>query len=610
MRIKKFSVGFLLSFIIQQSYGAVEELRLGPKDERRVAYNARRQAAWTQTLAHEPQDIETNNGDEQELPDYAGSFSKLLEHNEKDGALTYQGIENYKKLVKAINSGKQSDYNAIARYPGSQRLYVNPQAACALTMNGEDSSLFVIPRAPKLVSAQAAADMIETYLNAICRDVNFSDYGTGHGTDIDPMYGGSLTQHAASILDDLGDAYTGPRNSKGHVDVSVLFRGITSGDLVGPYISQFFLLPFYPLFVSGCVGPTADLIGVPNLPIDESFATKQLYPIASKREFGVSWNDFVALQNGLIPKIYNKYDYERNKRYIINGRDMAAYVHQDGPYQTFYNALNILASRSFSISRVFPYANGSMKNEGSGLTMGPPDAYGLIGGVALTALRAVWAQKWRCDRRLRPEAMAGLVHKAKVTGNNKYNLHNSLFEEHKGYDLLELVRTHNRQQANLPHNAMPYALAGTYLLSQVFPEAAPEHPSYPQGHATEAGSCVTVLKAIFDENAKIISKVVPVKGNPDDPTQLIPLTNAEGANQLTVGGELNKLAFILAMGRDFAGVHYRSDAQNGLFLGEKVAISYLQDHARIYQEDGFTGFELTKFDGTKIRITGDEVIVL
>jgi hypothetical protein len=46
---------------------------------------------------------------------------------------------------------------------------------------------------------------------------------------------------------------------------------------------------------------------------------------------------------------------------------------------------------------------------------------------------------------------------------------------------------------------------------------------------------------------------------------------------LTVGGELNKLAGNLLVGWSFGGVHWRSDNDAGLRLGEAVAISVLTD---------------------------------
>jgi hypothetical protein len=73
------------------------------------------------------------------------------------------------------------------------------------------------------------------------------------------------------------------------------------------------------------------------------------------------------------------------------------------------------------------------------------------------------------------------------------------------------------------------------------------------------------------------------------------------ASQITVGGELDKLANNVALGRDMAGVHWRSDAQQALLLGEKVAISILRDQRHTYNEP-FNGFTFTRFNGTSITV--------
>ena len=89
-----------------------------------------------------------------------------------------------------------------------------------------------------------------------------------------------------------------------------------------------------------------------------------------------------------------------------------------------------------------------------------------------------------------------------------------------------------------------------------------------------------------------------------DPVQAAPdglsLERYTGA-PLTVGGELNKLASNVAIGRNIAGVHWRSDATESLKLGEEVAIRYLRDERHCFNED-FAGFSLTKFDGTRVTI--------
>jgi hypothetical protein len=135
---------------------------------------------------------------------------------------------------------------------------------------------------------------------------------------------------------------------------------------------------------------------------------------------------------------------------------------------------------------------------------------------------------------------------------------------------------------------------GSYLLPMAFPEGSPIHPAYGAGHATVAGACVTILKALFDERYEIKNPVVP---DPEDPTELIPY---EGPT-LTVGGELNKLASNVAIGRNIAGVHWRSDATESLKLGEAIAISILKDQKLTFNEN-FKGYTFTKFDGEPITV--------
>jgi hypothetical protein len=86
----------------------------------------------------------------------------------------------------------------------------------------------------------------------------------------------------------------------------------------------------------------------------------------------------------------------------------------------------------------------------------------------------------------------------------------------------------------------------------------------------------------------------------DDGQSLVAYTGAD-AGQITVGGELNKLADNVAQGRDMAGVHWRSDAEQALLFGEAVTISILRDQRSVYNEP-FSGFTFTKFDGTTITV--------
>jgi hypothetical protein len=137
---------------------------------------------------------------------------------------------------------------------------------------------------------------------------------------------------------------------------------------------------------------------------------------------------------------------------------------------------------------------------------------------------------------------------------------------------------------------------GTYLLPAEFPEGSPQHPSYPEAHGTIAGACVTALKAFFNESFVLSNPVFAS----EDGQSLLPYAGAD-AGQITVGGELNKLADNVALGRDMAAVHWRSDAQQSLLLGEAITISILRDQRPTYNEP-FNGFTFTKFDGTSITV--------
>ena len=132
-----------------------------------------------------------------------------------------------------------------------------------------------------------------------------------------------------------------------------------------------------------------------------------------------------------------------------------------------------------------------------------------------------------------------------------------------------------------------------------FPEGSPNHTSYGSGHATVAGACVTMLKALFDDSQLIKNPVVP------DPATnwqtLIPYAAPSGEPPLTVGGELNKIVSNVSQGRNIAGVHWRSDATESNLLGEAATISMLYDMKRTFSEP-FSGFTFTKFDGTTITV--------
>ena len=106
-----------------------------------------------------------------------------------------------------------------------------------------------------------------------------------------------------------------------------------------------------------------------------------------------------------------------------------------------------------------------------------------------------------------------------------------------------------------------------------------------------------MLKAFFATDNVMFYD--PVEASPDG-LSLVPYKGPD-VWQMSVTNELHKLAGNIGMGRNFAGVHWRSDYDQALLLGEAVAISILRDQRATFNEK-FDGFTFTKFDGTKVTV--------
>ena len=124
-------------------------------------------------------------------------------------------------------------------------------------------------------------------------------------------------------------------------------------------------------------------------------------------------------------------------------------------------------------------------------------------------------------RRVRPEALGGLIHLTK-TGVRSYPVAPALLDS--------------------PAVEATFARTGTYLFSQAYPEGCPLHPSYPAAHSAVSGASSVILKAFFNEDMLLPGCVMP---SPDG-LSLLPCTGYAP----TVGAEVNKLAFNIAFARN------------------------------------------------------------
>jgi hypothetical protein len=69
-----------------------------------------------------------------------------------------------------------------------------------------------------------------------------------------------------------------------------------------------------------------------------------------------------------------------------------------------------------------------------------------------------------------------------------------------------------------------------------------------------------------------------------------------------VSSELNTLAGNIAIGRNAAGVHYRTDYREAVLLGETVALGLLRDHSAFSNLRAVGSFTVDRFDGTRVVI--------
>ena len=142
------------------------------------------------------------------------------------------------------------------------------------------------------------------------------------------------------------------------------------------------------------------------------------------------------------------------------------------------------------------------------------------------------------------------------------------------------------------------------------------HPAYGANHAIVAGACTTLLKALFDLYDDSAGDLRP-KLDFENPNGRVFPSVAHGQMaggspfcihsdppDLTVEGELNKLAANIAIGRNFAGVHYYTDYYDSLRLGERIAVRFLMD--RMLACPDSVAMSLRDFDGTRIDLNRTE----
>jgi hypothetical protein len=552
------------------------------EERRRSARDIRVEAA--ELAAARRHNDHVNNNDEVNYPDrlLAGNYSKSLKHD----AVGDPDPGSYATLLRALQSEDPGDFDEIILASPTAIKLTNPQAGLAFDVEGPDAQELTQHPAPRFDSEETAHEAGELYWMAVARDVYFGNY------ESDPVI--------AAAINSLNGEF--PQfGGKVPVTAQNVFRGIYRGEQVGPYVSQFLLKGNNDPRKPDGLGRDANegFISYGARVIDQ-----RLVPAAAGVDYLTTFSAWLNAQNGVDSRGQDQFDTAR--RFIRNLRDGATFVHFDQVVDAFYNAAWILMSEptgnqlafqagitgrpmidlEFAKDQGNPYdppgTAMDSRTQAGFATFGPIHLLQVLSETLGRALRAVWWQKWGVHRRLRPEEFGGRVDNW-IVGRRDYPIHPS-------------IKNSLTTGSLAPYYGQLGERFPSYLLPQAYPEGAPTHPAYGAGHATGSGALATMLKAFFDESAPVENPVLASA----DGLSLVAYTGAD-AGQMTVGGELNKLAGNISLFRNAAGVHWRSDYTESVRLGEAVAIRMLQEMSLGFNEDD-AFFELTRFDGYPVRI--------
>ncbi|MEE4145928.1 MAG: vanadium-dependent haloperoxidase [Halieaceae bacterium] len=623
-------------------------------------------SARSHALAHNA------NGDEQTYADrdFLASFNKglprlgvndvLPEHDEFLRFRRATHTANFfvgpdvPKLGTNLTAWRAADF-------GTDRLrgWEAPECGLSMEAHGPDPHTVTMAAAPQLESDQLAFEIAEVYWLALLRDVPFSEFsanpqGRTGGVVNDCPKAVSTVQDAVDDLNLMMYASTGFKDEAGEaagivsrtrlsdggaITTANVFRGVTPGDAQGPYLSQFLLI--------GCPTPASggdrstDTIRRGEIGYGSQIISQRYRPHQECLDHMTDPGSFLDVQEGANIRGDR---FEEKSRFITTPRDLATFVHYDALYQAYLNACLMLIGFGAPVDPGIAMHNSTraplaadLHNVTDGFALfGGPHILNLVTEVATRGLKAVRYQKFNVHCRLRPEAVGGVVH------FDPHNVGDTVGGKLSG-NLKQRIADWNKFQNSAPNFAMRTQLdqakiAGsvdqeTLLLPMAFPEGSPMHPAYGAGHATVAGACVTMLKAFFDadavfakdtdtspDNVVIIPRsqyeaggsryrpVAYVSNAGQDGKKLSDVSTELGSAPLTVGGELNKLAANIAIGRNMAGVHFYTDYIDSLTMGEEVAIQVLRENFAAFEQYPETvrpSMTLSKFLGGYEQITAN-----
>lgn len=524
---------------------------------------------------------------------YPFLFAKTLAHSGEHWMPTVDAVES---VIKAVDSTEDREWKrllkAIRQHPETARTLEGVQSGRGRTgVAAAETATLRAHELPAVDSIEHLCQQIEIYWQSLLRDVPFSEYPTS------PQVKAAVSEINKCVAKGV---WRGPIaagfGKKPKVSPGTLFRGIGSGELEGPYVSQFLLNDF----------------------TYGGLLVEQKYLVEADVPPSVTAKGWLDMQHGISNAGNLKPSTERKR--TVNGRVIGSEVHMDAVFQFYYNAaMQIVQFPELELEDGWGKdvmragVKSSAWSDG-----GVPDLFVSIAEVSIGALRHAWWNKWQGTMQIRPEVYAArldqMKHPGSAAGRELRKISDDAFLQALDGAFgptFEAIAEANKVLAGSEQGPVLQSSEQgdfrPYFLAMLYGEGSPTHPSYPAGHAVVAGACITVLKAFSRTHNFKNGQYRRVKWEREaveaaSSHELTPLGTVRG---MTVIGELNKLGSNVALARDFAGVHYRSDSDFGIELGEAYALEFLRsqllEYASPHMDD--RRFLIELYNGTLVEIS-------
>jgi len=326
-----------------------------------------------------------------ELDHYVGAYHKGLPCD-NTGLVDEESMKKLLKAIKYLDTDKLDQVTL-----GGKLQLVNPSACWSKDFFGVPIECYDVHSVPEFKSAWMAAEIIEIYAMAYCRDITFAQYKNSI-----PI------KHMCEALNTLSD-YKGIKPvTPNNIFTSIYDKGF--------YISQFLLQNYNEGGVN----------------------YHQKYPYAKTgRDYGTDYNYVLQMQKGNVNK---SEDISLDTRYIISGRDLARYVHLDEPYQIGTRAAGILNR----ITKLRQHSD----TQSFFVEVGKVDYFDMLGRACKLSMMLGWAIKYRCMM-TRPEELGLVIENARKSGVNTYELNEEILTSKA------LKKTYEKQGNHLLSQAYP-----------------------------------------------------------------------------------------------------------------------------------------------------------